>query len=101
MRLRPLLALYGPVLLVLPGCTSDLPAPTNFVELAPPRPDSDLTVECSAMPITANGARYDQTPITDPEVDGGYKITNLWDEATYVYRLEGELPQTRQAPEVR
>lgn len=92
MRLRPMLALTGPVLLMLPGCTSDLPAPTNYVPPEPLRPANELVVDCAMLPITANGARYEQTPDNDPDADGPYKITGRLDDFTYVYSVEGELP---------
>jgi Putative Ig domain len=67
---RPLLTLAGPVLLALPcallcaagGCTSDLPAPSNFTVLEPPPPDNELVVDCAMLPLTAEGAEYEQTP---------------------------------------
>lgn len=92
MRLRSLLALTGPALLMLPGCTSDLPAPTNFVPQEPLRPDNDLVVECAMLPVTANGARVELPAQTDPEVDARYKITGLLEDFTYIYTLEGEFP---------
>ncbi|MEM9452749.1 MAG: Ig domain-containing protein [Myxococcota bacterium] len=92
MRLRPLLALTGPVLLMLPGCTSDLPAPTNYVPPEPLRPANELVVDCAMLPLTAKGARYEQTPENDPDGDGPYKITGRLDDFTYVYSATGELP---------
>ncbi len=83
MRLRPLLALTGPVLLMLPGCTSDLPAPTNFEVLEPPPPDNELVVDCEMLPLTANGATYAQTPTITGQLEG----------VTYEYTVvTGELP---------
>jgi len=83
MRLRPLLALTGPVLLWLPGCTSDLPAPYDYEVIEPPPPPNELMVDCSALPLTAQGATYAQTPT----------ITGLVDGITYEYAVvEGELP---------
>jgi len=83
MRLRPLLALTGPVLLMLPGCTSDLPAPTNFVVPEPLRPPNELVVDCEMLPLTANGATYAQTPTIDGQLA----------EVTYEYTVvTGELP---------
>lgn len=92
MRPRSLLALIGPVLLMLPGCTSDLPAPTNYVPPEALRPANELLVECDMLPITANGARYQQSPELDPDVDAGYKVTGHLEDATYTYTLEGNVP---------
>lgn len=84
MRTRPLLALTGPVLLVLPcaglGCTSDLAAPTNFIVVEPPPPDNELVVDCAALPLTAEGADYSQTPTITGQLDGAtyrYMSTDL------------------------
>jgi hypothetical protein len=85
---RPSLALTGPLLLALPlvgwgsGCTSDLPAPTNFVVLEPPPPANELVVDCAMLPLTAEGARYSQTPT----------ITGQLEDATYRYTAT-DLPE--------
>jgi hypothetical protein len=79
---RPLLALTAPAL-ALPlslvamgtGCTSDLPAPYNYAVLEPPPPDNELAVDCSSLPITAEGAQYSQSPT----------ITGQLEDVTYRY----------------
>lgn len=79
---RPSLASNGPLLLALPlslmgavlatgsGCTSDLPAPTNFEVLEPPQPDNELEVDCATLPLTAEGALYAQTPTITGQLPG-------------------------------
>ncbi len=64
MRPRSLLALVGPILLVLPGCTSDLPAPSNYVAVADSGPANMLMVDCAALPNAAEGASFSYTPPT-------------------------------------
>jgi len=78
-RPRPLLALTASVL-ALPlslgasGCTSDLPAPYDYDVLEPPPPPNELAVDCSALPVTAEGADYSQTPtITGQLEDASYR----------------------------
>jgi hypothetical protein len=75
MPLRPSLALTGPLLALTcaglgSGCTSDLPAPTNFTVLEPPPPDNELVVDCATLPLTAEGALYSQTPTITGQLDG-------------------------------
>ncbi|MCA9650829.1 MAG: putative Ig domain-containing protein [Myxococcales bacterium] len=82
MRLRPLLASMGTVLLALSGCTSDLPAPHNFEVVDPPPPDNELGLDCAAIPLTANDADFAYLP----------EITGLIDGVKYVYGAEG-LPE--------
>lgn len=88
MRLHPLLASTAPVLLALPlmslgagsGCTSDLPAPYDFEVLEPPPPDNELEVDCAALPFTAEGANYSQTPTITGQLEGvtyEYSATGL------------------------
>lgn len=76
---RPLLALTAPALalpLAAAGCTSDLPAPYNYEVLEPPPPTNELEVDCSTLPVTAEGAEYSQTPtITGQLEDVRYRFT--------------------------
>lgn len=71
---RPLLARTAPVLLALPlvgtGCTSDLPAPYNYDVLEPPPPDNELAIDCTTLPMTAEGANYAQTPTITGQLEG-------------------------------
>src|SRR5690606_1055314 len=81
MRLRSLPASTSLVLpSVVMGCTSDLPAPYNYEALEPPPPDNGLVVDCANLPITAEGARYDQTPTITGQLEGvtyRYSATDL------------------------
>ena len=79
MRTRLLLASIGSALLVLPGCTSDLPAPTNFQVLEPPPPENELELDCQEIPRTAEGALFAYTPT----------VSGLLDDVTYVYSATG------------
>lgn len=75
MSLRSLLAPTGSVslaagLLVLGGCTSDLPAPSNFEVKEPPPPDNELALDCSDIPGTAEEASFDYTPGSSGQLEG-------------------------------
>lgn len=81
--LRPLLALSAPALALPPllmgalaGCTSDLPAPYDYAVVEPPPPDNELAVDCTSLPVTAEGAQYSQSPtITGQLEDVTYRYT--------------------------
>ncbi|MEM7153576.1 MAG: Ig domain-containing protein [Myxococcota bacterium] len=72
----------GSALLVLPGCTSDLPAPTNFEVAEPPPPENELELDCAEIPRTANGSLFAYTA----------GVTGLLEGITYVYSATG-LPE--------
>lgn len=72
-RPRPLLALPALALALSlsgAGCTSDLPAPYNYDVLEPPPPPNELNVDCTMLPLTAEGADYSQTPTITGQLDG-------------------------------
>ncbi len=76
MRSRLLLASTGLVLLTHVACTSDLPAPTNYIEQEPPAPPNELELDCAALDRTAVGATVDFEVVATGQIEGAaYEFT--------------------------
>nr|MCH9683758.1 putative Ig domain-containing protein [Deltaproteobacteria bacterium] len=70
MRLRLLLAATGSMLFALSACTSDLPAPPNYIEQEPPAPPNELALDCDTLARSAVGATVDFEVVTTGRIDG-------------------------------